>query len=192
VAKTKLNASTMDYLSLKYLHMGLAGLSGGFFLVRGTWMLTGSPLLQQRWVRTLPHIVDTALLSSAVVLAAWSSQYPFVQAWLTAKVLALAVYIVLGTVALKRGRTRRVRGVAYFAALLVFIYIAGVAMSKDPRFFTVVRTGAQLRTIMPAVSDAVTAGEFGNGFDAGFRATAFPLGASRLQSGFARPQKDGR
>lgn len=125
----------MDYLSLKYLHMGLAGLSGCFFLVRGAWMLAGSPVLQNRWVRTLPHVVDTALLVSAVVLATWSSQYPFVQAWLTAKVLALGVYVVLGMVALRRGRTRLIRGVAYFSALLVLSYIADVAMSKDPVFF---------------------------------------------------------
>jgi uncharacterized membrane protein SirB2 len=135
VTWTGWNASTMDYLSLKHLHMGLAGLSGSFFLVRGAWMLAGSPLLQNRWVRTLPHMVDTTLLSSAVVLAAWSSQYPFAQAWLTAKVLALAVYIILGMVALKRGRTRRIRRVAYFAALLIFSYIVGVAISKDPAFF---------------------------------------------------------
>lgn len=148
--RTRWNARTMDYLSLKYLHIGLAGLSGGFFLTRGAWMLGQSPLLQNRWVRTLPHMVDTALLSSAVVLAAWSSQYPIAQAWLTAKVLALAVYIILGMVALKRGRTRRIRGVAYFAALLVFSYIVGVAMSKDPGFLLNRRGGGTV-----AVDDAV-------------------------------------
>lgn len=90
----------VDYLSLKYLHMCFAGLSGGFFLVRGAWMLAGSPLLQRRWVRTVPHLIDTALLSTAVALAVWSSQYPLAQTWLTAKVLALISYIVLGTIAL--------------------------------------------------------------------------------------------
>lgn len=126
----------MDYLLLKHLHMTFAGLSGGFFLVRGAWMLAESPLLQQRWVRILPHVVDTALLSSAVALAIWSSQYPFMQAWLTAKVLALLAYIVLGTIALKRGPTRAVRGAAYVAALLVFLYIVGVAGSKNPLFLS--------------------------------------------------------
>ncbi len=90
----------VDYLSLKYLHMCFAGLSGGFFLVRGAWMLAGLPLLQRRWVRTVPHLIDTALLSTAVALAVWSSQYPLAQTWLTAKVLALIAYIVLGTIAL--------------------------------------------------------------------------------------------
>jgi uncharacterized membrane protein SirB2 len=126
----------MDYLSLKHLHMGFAGLSGGFFLVRGAWMLADSPLLQRRWVRTMPHVVDTGLLASAVALAIWSSQYPLVQGWLTAKVLGLLVYIVLGTIALTRGATKGIRGAAYVAAVLVFLYIAGVARSKNPLFLT--------------------------------------------------------
>jgi uncharacterized membrane protein SirB2 len=125
----------VDYLSLKYLHMCFAGLSGSFFLVRGAWMLAGSPLLQRRWARTVPHVIDTALLSTAVALAVWSAQYPLAQTWLTAKVLALIAYIVLGTIALKRGPTRTIRGMAYLAALLVFAYIAGVATSKNPLFF---------------------------------------------------------
>ena len=126
----------MDYFFLKHLHMGFAGLSGGFFLLRGVWMLADSPLLHKRWVRTLPHVVDTLLLSSAVALAVWSSQYPFVQGWLTAKVLALLAYIVLGTIALKRGSTKAIRTVAYVAALFVFMYIVGVATSKNPMFFS--------------------------------------------------------
>lgn len=125
----------MDYLSIKHLHMGLAALSGSFFLLRGAWMLADSPLLQRRWVRTVPHVVDSALLASAVALAVWSSQYPLAQAWLTAKVLALLAYIVLGTIALKRGRTKSMRSAAYMAAVLVFLYIVGVAVMKNPLFF---------------------------------------------------------
>lgn len=125
----------MDYFFLKHLHMGFAGLSGGFFLLRGVWMLADSPLLHKRWVRTLPHVVDTILLSSAVALAVWSSQYPFVQGWLTAKVLALLAYIVLGTIALKRGRTRTIRVSAWIAAQLVFFYIVAVAITHTPAPF---------------------------------------------------------
>ena len=125
----------MDYLSLKYLHMGLAGISGSFFLMRGAWMLADSPLLQRRWVRTLPHVVDTALLASAVALAVWSAQYPLAQGWLTTKVLALLVYIVLGTIALNRGPTRDIRRAAYLSAVIVFVYIAAVAVSKKPMLF---------------------------------------------------------
>lgn len=126
----------MDYLSLKHLHMGFAGLSGALFLLRGAWMLAGSPMLQARWVRTVPHVIDTLLLSSAVALAIWSSQYPLSHGWLTAKVLALLAYILLGTVALKRGRTKAIRAGAFVGAVLAFVYIAGVANSKDPLFFS--------------------------------------------------------
>lgn len=122
----------MNYFALKHLHMTFAVLSGAFFLLRGIWMLSGSTLLQRRWVRIAPHIIDTLLLASAVVLAVWSSQYPLQQPWLTAKVIALVAYIGLGTVALKRGSTPQVRGIAFVAALACFGYILAVAVTKNP------------------------------------------------------------
>ncbi|MCS0590429.1 SirB2 family protein [Massilia norwichensis] len=120
----------MDYLGLKHFHMGCAALSGSLFLLRGVWMLRASGMLQQRWVRIAPHIVDTLLLASAIGLAVWSQQYPGQQAWLTAKVLALLGYIVLGTIALKRGRTRGQRLAAFIGALALFAYIVTVAVTK--------------------------------------------------------------
>jgi uncharacterized membrane protein SirB2 len=82
----------------------------------------------------LPHVVDTLLLASALGLAFWSHQLPGRMPWLTAKVTALLAYIVLGTIALKRGRTPAVRAGAFAAALAAFGYIVGVALTKDPRF----------------------------------------------------------
>ena len=122
----------MNYYALKHLHMTFAVLSGGFFLIRGLWMLSGSARLKQRWVRIAPHIIDTMLLASAIGLAVWSSQYPFVAPWLTAKVLALVAYIVLGSIALKRGRTARGRALAFAAALACFAYIMAVAVTRNP------------------------------------------------------------
>ena len=119
------------YTLLKYLHVGCVVLSGAGFALRGAWMLQGSPLLAQRWVRVLPHVVDTVLLASAIALAVMLEQYPLVQGWLTAKLIGLVVYIVLGTIALKRGRTRGVRLTAFGAALLVFAYIVAVALTKS-------------------------------------------------------------
>ncbi|KIF82093.1 SirB2 family protein [Noviherbaspirillum autotrophicum] len=121
----------MGYLAIKHLHMTCAALSGSFFLVRGVWMLRDSAMLKQRWVRIAPHVIDTVLLVSALVMVVWSGQYPFVQGWLTAKVLALIAYILLGTVALKRGRTKGTRTVAFVAALLVFAYIVKVALTRQ-------------------------------------------------------------
>jgi uncharacterized membrane protein SirB2 len=120
----------MNYLALKHFHITFAILSGSFFLLRGLWMLLDSPMLQRRWVKVVPHVVDTLLLASALGLVFWSGQYPFVQGWLTAKVLALVAYIVLGTIALKRGKTKGVRTFALLAALATFAYIMAVALTR--------------------------------------------------------------
>ena len=122
----------MPYIALKHLHVTFVALSGLLFLVRGIWMLRASPRLQQRWVRIVPHVVDTLLLASAIGLAVWSHQYPGQMPWLTAKVVALAGYIVLGTIALKRGRTQGVRSAAFIGALACFAYIVAVALTKNP------------------------------------------------------------
>ncbi|HYD80812.1 MAG TPA: SirB2 family protein [Paucimonas sp.] len=120
------------YLAIKHVHMTCAALSGSFFALRGIWMLLDSPLLRRRWVRIAPHIVDTVLLASALTMVVWSGQYPFAQPWLAAKLLALLLYIMLGTIALKRGKTKRVRGAAYAGALLAFGYIVAVALTRQP------------------------------------------------------------
>ena len=122
----------MDYFALKSLHLGAVIASFCLFALRGIWMLADSPWLNRRWVRILPHIVDTVLLASALALA-WSiAQYPFVDSWLTAKVLALVAYIVLGSLALKRGRSRAARIASFVAALSVFAYIVSVALTRSP------------------------------------------------------------
>jgi len=122
----------MSYYALKHIHMTFAVLSGALFLVRGLWMLADSRYLQQRWVRIAPHVIDTLLLASAIGLAVWSSQYPGQAPWLTAKLVALVAYIGLGTVALKRGRTRQARVLAFVGALACFAYILAVAVTKNP------------------------------------------------------------
>lgn len=122
----------MSYLALKYLHLSCVVLSYALFFVRGVWMMRSSSLLAQRWVRIVPHVVDTVLLASAVAMTVAISQYPFTAPWLTAKLIGLIAYIALGMIALKRGRTRRVRVVAWFAAQLVFFYIVAVAVNKNP------------------------------------------------------------
>ena len=118
--------------TLKMIHMGCAMLSLAGFTVRGLWMLADSPRLQHKWVKITPHIIDTLLLGSALVLAVQLHMSPTQHPWLLAKILALVVYIGLGTVALKRGKTKSVRGIAWVAALLVFSYILVVATTKSP------------------------------------------------------------
>ncbi len=123
------------YLALKHFHITCVVLSGAGFALRGWWSITGSGLLRAKLTRSLPHIIDTCLLGSAVTLAWMSGQYPFVQGWLTAKVLGLLAYIGLGMLALKPGRPSGVRRVAFLAALATFAYIVSVALSKNPLGF---------------------------------------------------------
>lgn len=120
------------YPLLKQIHLTTVVLTLALFSLRGWWMLRDSPRLNERWIRILPHVVDTLLLASAVGLMLILRQYPFVHGWLTAKVLALIAYILLGTVALKRGPTKRIRAAALATALAVFGYIAATALTRDP------------------------------------------------------------
>jgi uncharacterized membrane protein SirB2 len=121
----------MSYLTLKYVHVACVVTSYAFFFVRGVWMMRDSPLLTRRWVKIMPHVVDTLLLASAIALALLIRQYPFSAPWLTAKVLGLVVYIGLGMLALSRGKTKRARITAWIAAQAVFLYILAVARTKN-------------------------------------------------------------
>lgn len=121
----------MTYALIKLVHMSCAALSFSLFFLRGVWMQRAPERLQLRWVRIAPHVIDSVLLGSAVTLAVMSRQYPGVENWLSAKVVALLAYIALGMVALRRGRTRGVRIVAWLAALAVFGYIVAVACTRS-------------------------------------------------------------
>ena len=122
----------MTYSLLKHIHITCAALSYMLFMLRGIWTLRGSAIMRQRWVKIVPHTIDTLLLASAIALAYTISQYPFVDGWLTAKVLALLLYIGLGFVALKYGKSHTTRVVAWLAAQAVFIYIVLVAINHNP------------------------------------------------------------
>lgn len=123
------------YLAIKHLHVTCVVLSILGFLLRGSWMLRGSGLLRHRLTRILPHLIDTTLLASAIWLAVAIKQYPFVAPWITAKVLGLLAYIVLGAIALRRGRTLRIRLAALLAAVVVYLWIVSVALSKNAAGF---------------------------------------------------------
>ena len=123
----------MDYLILKATHVAAVALSGAGFIARGLGHFTGAPWVASRAERTLPHLVDTVLLASAVGLAYLLQLSPLATPWLLAKVAGLCVYVGLGSVALRFGRTRSTRIAAWLASLLVFGYIVSVAISKDPR-----------------------------------------------------------
>jgi uncharacterized membrane protein SirB2 len=123
------------YAFLKTVHVGSAAASITLFALRGAWMMAAPERLSRRWVRIVPHVIDTVLLASAIALAVMIGNYPGTHGWLTAKILALVAYVVLGSIALKRGRTLRVRVAAFIAALATFAYIVSVAMTKSPAGF---------------------------------------------------------
>jgi uncharacterized membrane protein SirB2 len=131
------SAMSIGYLTLKYLDASSAFVSLALFMTRGVWMMATPPRLQQHWVKVAPHVVDTVLLGSAIALL-WQLgglETFGAQGWLTAKIVALLVYIVLGSIALKRGRSRKIRVAAFFAAIAVFGYIVSVAIAKSPLGF---------------------------------------------------------
>jgi len=107
-------------------------LSGSLFALRGSMMLAGWRAANHVAMRYLSYAIDTTLLAAALLLVSILHQYPFVQAWLTVKVLALVLYVVLGVRALRRGRTRRQRAVSFVAALAVYLFIVSVAVEHSP------------------------------------------------------------
>lgn len=123
------------YLAVKYVHVITVVLSLAGFFLRGILMMRDSPLLGARWIRVVPHINDTVLLIAALSLAAMSGQYPFVVGWITAKILGVIAYIILGTLALRRASTRLIQIICWFAALAVFAWILSVALTRQPEGF---------------------------------------------------------
>lgn len=121
----------MSYLLLKHLHITTVVVTISLFLLRGIWMLADSPNLQRRWVKVAPHINDTLLLASAIGMLIVARLNPLVQTWLLAKIIGLLLYIGLGTLALKRGRTKTQRTLYFIAALAVLAYIVAVAVTKQ-------------------------------------------------------------
>ena len=119
------------YLEIKTAHMSLAVLSISFFIVRAYWSWLESPRLMQTWVKVAPHCIDTLLLGCGVTLMILSGQYPTQHSWLAAKLIALLLYIIIGTIAIKRGRTRQQRLGAAFLATTIFIYMLGVAQQRS-------------------------------------------------------------
>jgi uncharacterized membrane protein SirB2 len=127
----------MDYAALKLVHQSAVALSLAGFVARGAGMLAGASWIGSRSAKTLPHVVDTVLIVSAIALAWMLRLSPVNAPWIAAKMVGLLVYIAFGVVALRAGRTRAIRAGAFVAALMTFGWIVSVAITKDPRGFIV-------------------------------------------------------
>jgi uncharacterized membrane protein SirB2 len=124
--------SPETYAALRLLHRACALVSIAGFVLRWQAGLAGQPWVRGRAARSVPHVVDTVLLASALALAVGAGFNPLVTPWLATKIVALPVYIGLGLLALAPRRSRPVRIVAGIAAVMVFGHIAAVAMVKHP------------------------------------------------------------
>jgi uncharacterized membrane protein SirB2 len=123
---------TMDYATVKLVHQAAVTLSIGGFVMRGAASLLGAAWVSSRAAKTLPHVVDTVLLLSALALAWMLRLTPGNAPWLLAKVVGLVLYIALGIVALRPGVPRPLRASAWMAALATVAWIVSVALTKHP------------------------------------------------------------
>jgi uncharacterized membrane protein SirB2 len=120
------------YAEIKGAHIASVIASGVLFALRGTGVLAGARWPMWAPLRYLTYLVDTVLLTAALMLATLLRQYPFVHGWLTAKVVLLIVYIVLGTFALKRARSQHARLLCFVAAIAVYLFIVSIARAHHP------------------------------------------------------------
>jgi uncharacterized membrane protein SirB2 len=127
----------VDYATVRTLHISCAALSIALFALRAGLALTGFDWRRWRWLRVAPHATDTVLLTAAVTLAFWSGQAPWELPWLGAKVLALFLYIALGSLALRPVQPESARRIYTGMALFTVAYIVAAAITRSPslRFF---------------------------------------------------------
>lgn len=121
------------YSDIRLLHITCVALSGMLFTSRAVLRINGSQLANHRALRVTSYFIDTALLLAAVLLTLIIHQYPFVNGWLTAKVLLLLLYIGLGVLTLRGACTTFPRGVALTGALLAYGAIIAVAVTHMHR-----------------------------------------------------------
>lgn len=116
------------YMMVKHSHMTLAILSLLFFILRAGWAISGSTLLTRPFVRIAPHVIDTLLLACGLYLLSFIGM----QSFIVAKLIGLVLYIVLGTMAIKRAQTSGQKAVYAVLAVLTFAYIMGAAIRHSP------------------------------------------------------------
>lgn len=123
------------YPQIKWAHVAAVMSSGVLFALRGAAIQLGAGWAMAAPLRYLSYAIDTVLLTAALMLTIILHQYPFVHGWLTAKVVLLVVYVVLGSYALKRGRSRTVRLTCWLAALAVYLFMISIARNHHPLGF---------------------------------------------------------
>jgi uncharacterized membrane protein SirB2 len=120
------------YLQIKLVHIAAVLASGGLFALRGALVLAGVRWAMAAPLRYLSYSIDTVLLTAALMLLTALRLNPFAVPWLSVKLALLVVYVVLGSLALKRARSPRARALCYVSALATFAFMYFVARSHHP------------------------------------------------------------
>ena len=117
------------YPQIRAVHIGAVIASGA---LRCTGVLSGARWPMAAPLRYLSYSIDSGLLTAALMLIAVLPAAVFANHWLTVKLTLLVLYIVLGSLALKRGRSARMRALCFAAALAVFAAMVGIARTHQP------------------------------------------------------------
>lgn len=120
------------YLPIKWVHICAVALSGSLFALRAGAALAGASWPYAAPLRYLSYTIDTVLLSAALMLATILPAGYFANHWLTVKLALIVLYIVLGTFALRRNRTRVLRGACFAGAIALFALVIGIAIAHHP------------------------------------------------------------
>ncbi|MCU7843088.1 MAG: SirB2 family protein [Candidatus Thiodiazotropha sp. (ex Monitilora ramsayi)] len=123
---------TPFYPILKIIHVTTVVITGSLFTLRFVWMSQGTLQQRGRWVDTVPHVNDTLLFVSGLMIASIIGQLPLQASWLTAKLFILLAYIVLGSIALKRGKSTQIRLWSGYAAIACYLLIISIALTRNP------------------------------------------------------------
>ena len=115
---------------LKLAHVASVVISGALFVYRYARLSMRPDQPLPKALKVLPHVNDTVLLSCAIGMLALIRLNPFTTPWLLAKIVALVLYIALGTVCMRSPPGSRRQAVSFVAAISVFAYIVLVGLSK--------------------------------------------------------------
>jgi uncharacterized membrane protein SirB2 len=120
------------YPQVRAVHIGAVLASGALFALRGAGVLAGARWSRAATLRYLSYSIDTVLLTAALMLVSMLPATLFANHWLTVKLVLLVVYVVIGSFALKRGSSGRVRAICFAAALAVYATMFGIARAHQP------------------------------------------------------------
>ncbi|RUO59563.1 invasion protein [Pseudidiomarina insulisalsae] len=120
----------MPYIALKHLHVTFVVLSVLLFVLRFFWRSIDARVARQKWVKIVPHVIDTFLLLTIVGMLLHWQQWPWETPWLLNKTFGLVAYILFGLLAMK-AQVAALRYAGFVGALASIAFLLHVAFSKQ-------------------------------------------------------------